>query len=408
MSGSVEIAKRIDQPKRVFAYTDEPELGFPLDFSRRIPELDGLRGIAIGMVIFFHVVTLAIAARPTLPLGYILATTRLFWSGVDLFFVLSGFLIGGILLDARDSPNYFKTFYVRRFCRILPLYFLFIGLVATAYQFVYRPIGAPLNGIFEGRLPWYWYFSFAQNLRMAKLNTTGAAIMSVTWSLAVEEQFYLVLPAIVRFVRRSALPYVFIAGIVIAPLVRLFIIFRFPTSFVATYALLPCRMDTLFVGALCAYGLREPRVWRWLVKSRTAVWTGFFVLLAGMAGLNASMNASSGVPFLLSMLSLGYGWMAVFYATAISLALTESASFFSRAMRWRMLTGLGTIAYSVYLFHLGIYGLCFWFLRHGWPLTSWKDFEVTLFGLAVTVAFGELLWRYFERPIVRWGHHWEY
>src|SRR5580704_14894457 len=229
MSGSVEIAKRIDQPKRVFAYTDEPELGFPLDFSRRIPELDGLRGIAIGMVIFFHVVTLAIAARPTLPLGYILATTRLFWSGVDLFFVLSGFLIGGILLDARDSPNYFKTFYVRRFCRILPLYFLFIGLVATAYQFVYRPIGAPLNGIFEGRLPWYWYFSFAQNLRMAKLNTTGAAIMSVTWSLAVEEQFYLVLPAIVRFVRRSALPYVFIAGIVIAPLVRLFIIFRFPT-----------------------------------------------------------------------------------------------------------------------------------------------------------------------------------
>lgn len=88
-----------------------------LDFSRRIPELDGLRGLAILLVLFYHY----IESSPVLP-GFLSVAGRLTWSGVDLFFVLSGFLIGGILLNARESPNYFKAFYVRRAYRILPIY----------------------------------------------------------------------------------------------------------------------------------------------------------------------------------------------------------------------------------------------------------------------------------------------
>jgi peptidoglycan/LPS O-acetylase OafA/YrhL len=89
--------------------------------GRRVPELDGIRGLAILLVIFWHYVSAPGALMPNDTLGGILFRVgALTWSGVDLFFVLSGFLIGGILIDAKASPSYFKTFYVRRTFRILP------------------------------------------------------------------------------------------------------------------------------------------------------------------------------------------------------------------------------------------------------------------------------------------------
>lgn len=89
---------------------------------KRIPELDGIRGVAIGLVLLWHYAIGPIQAIPGTFLAYLQACGRLTWTGVDLFFVLSGFLIGGILLDSRDSPNYFRGFYWRRFFRIVPLY----------------------------------------------------------------------------------------------------------------------------------------------------------------------------------------------------------------------------------------------------------------------------------------------
>lgn len=378
----------------------------PLNFSRRIPELDGLRGLAIGMVVFVHYVWFAIVVRPPALLGYVHTMARPLWSAVDLFFVLSGFLIGGNLLDARNSPNYFSTFYIRRFCRVLPIYYLFLGLAAIAYVLVYRPIGKPLDWVFAGKLPlpWYSYLSFAQNLWMAKLDTIGATILAITWAFAVEVQFYFVVPAIIRFIRRSALPYVFGAGIVIAPLMRLFILFRFRANLMASYVLLPCRMDALFLGLLCAYCVREPKLWCWLVKHRNSLWMVVFALLAGIPALN-----QEGIPFTLSWASIGYGWMSLFYTTVLILCLTDSRSFLSRAIGWRWLACFGRISYGVYLFHLGIYGLFMWRLTdHGWLLESWRDFGVIVLASATTIAFASLSWRYFEKPIVRWSHTWRY
>jgi peptidoglycan/LPS O-acetylase OafA/YrhL len=270
---------------------------------------------------------------------------------------------------------------------------------------VYRPIGAPLDWVFGGRLPWYSYLSFAQNFWMAKANQIGPPILSPTWAFAVELQFYFVVPAIIRFVRRSALPYVFIVGIVIAPLVRIFVVSRFRANLLATYVLLPCRMDALFLGLLCAYCLREPEVWSLLVKRRNTLWIVLFVLIAGMPALN-----SKGIPFTFLWISVGYDWMSLFFATVLILALMDSQSLLSRAMRCRWLTGLGTISYGIYLFHYGIYGLWMWLLRghEKQELLEWKDFGVTLFALAVSISFGKLSWRYFEKPIVRWSHNWQY
>jgi peptidoglycan/LPS O-acetylase OafA/YrhL len=408
MSGAISVVGLINEHKREIASASKPESRPSLDFSRRIPELDGLRGVAIGMVLYYHLVTIALVIHPHVMLGYFQTTTRLFWSGVDLFFLLSGFLIGGILLDARDSPNYFKTFYFRRCCRILPIYFLFLGLVGIAYVFVYRPVGPSLDWVFAGKLPWYSYLSFAQNLWMTKSNTPGATILGSTWSLAVEEQFYLVLPLVIRFVRRSALPYVLITGLVIAPILRLSVGCLFPTNVWANYSLLPCRMDPLLLGALCAYYLRQPGVWSLLVRQRAALWIMSLPLLAGMPILNIRWDTLKPVVACLLM-TASCSWMAMFYAIVLLLALTDSRSLLSRVLRWPSLAALGAVAYSVYLFHSGVYGLCVWlFTKHEWLLASWKDLGVTLLAVAITIAFGKLSWRYFEKPIVRWGHTWQY
>ncbi len=407
MSDAIPIAGLLDEQNREIDSPAKVEFQPLLDFSRRIPELDGLRGMAIGMVLYFHFVTLALVVRPHEMLDYLQIMTRSFWSGVDLFFVLSGFLIGGILLDASNSPNYFKTFYIRRICRILPIYFLFICLVGIAYRFVYRSIGAPLDWAFAGKLPWYSYLSFAQNVWMTKLNTVGSSILGSTWSLAVEEQFYLVLPLLIRFVRRSALPYVFVVGVVIPPVLRFCVAHLFPNNFWATYTLLPCRMDPLFLGALCAYCLREPGIWSRLVKQRSALWIVLSLMIAGMPFL--SIRDFTSPQLAMFIFILGFSWVAFFYATLLLLALTDSRSFLSRVLRWPILAGLGAIAYSVYLFHCGVYGLCIWGLtRHEWLLLSWKDLGVTCLAVAITIAFGKLSWRYFEKPIVRWGHTWQY
>jgi peptidoglycan/LPS O-acetylase OafA/YrhL len=404
MARGVEVLSPVEAQNRETASVSAPETNLPPHSSRRVPELDGLRGLAIALVLVDHFFTNQVATRPPQLLGYLQTATRCSFTGVDLFFVLSGFLITGILLDERSSPNYFPTFYVRRVCRILPLYLVYLILVAVAYRFVYQSVGEPLKFYFSGRLPWQVYFSFLQNFWMAKRNAPGAGILTVTWSLAVEEQFYIFLPVLVRFVRRSALPYVFMAGVVIAPTFRLFLAFRFRSHYWATAFLLPARMDALFLGALCAYYLREPAIWNWLVQRRSNTWMVCYALLAGVLFLS-----TEAIPFTYLWLSVGYGWMAALYATGLILVLTDSQSILGRAMRWRWLVGLGAIAYSVYLLHVGVYGLTWWFFaKHGWYFLTWDNFGVTLTALGIVIVYGKLSWRYFEKPIVRWGHSWRY
>ena len=120
MSGATQIVGRVEAHQPDAPSARKPESRSPLILSRRIPELDGFRGIAVAIALYFHYIRYATVARPPSLLGYLYTSTNLIWSGMEMFFVLSGFLIGGILLDARDSPNYFSTFYIRRVCRIMP------------------------------------------------------------------------------------------------------------------------------------------------------------------------------------------------------------------------------------------------------------------------------------------------
>lgn len=164
--------------------------------DQRIPALDGLRGVASMMVFGYH---FGPSILPETGSAFqLLRTIPPFWfQGVPLFFVLSGFLISGILVGERNSPRYFQTFYAQRAFRIFPLYYgVFFSYCAALA--VLGSSTTRLGHLFENPLPLWPYMLYLQNFTMAASNTFGPNWMAGSWSLAVEEQFYFTLPAVVR------------------------------------------------------------------------------------------------------------------------------------------------------------------------------------------------------------------
>src|ERR1700730_2320684 len=207
----------------------------------RIPELDGLRGIAIALVVVFHYFYFSPTPdyhRTGLVYRLFLYLERVIafgWTGVDLFFVLSGFLIGGILLEVRESPQYFKTFYLRRFYRIIPVYFAwilcYILVMAVAGSFLAAHTSHANNDLWGSGHWLLIQFLFLQNFgTLNSLPSIAWIWFSPTWSLAVEEQFYLVAPLVIRFLSKTAL-YVFLAtAILMAPALRVWIYYAMPAQ----------------------------------------------------------------------------------------------------------------------------------------------------------------------------------
>src|SRR5262249_34841992 len=157
-----------------------------------------------------------IHADPGTTAAHVARCFSLCWCGVDLFFVLSGFLIAGILLDNRTATNYFSVFYTRRICRIFPLYFLVLGLFILLLATGARE-WTSLTWLFHDPMPLWSYATFTQNVPMALQSTLGAGWMEVTWSLAVEEQFYFVIPLLVWLFPRRTLAVIAILLIFLAP-----------------------------------------------------------------------------------------------------------------------------------------------------------------------------------------------
>src|SRR5208283_2319721 len=149
--------------------------------KQKIPQLDAVRGIAILIVIFHN----SLYRFPSLPLQSLFSYG---WMGVDLFFVLSGFLITGILVDTKQSEGYFKNFYARRCLRIWPLYYSVLFLMFVAVPLVHPSIGSV---VIARSSPWWAYLFFLQNF-LVHSQVSAAGPLGVTWSVAIEEQFYLV------------------------------------------------------------------------------------------------------------------------------------------------------------------------------------------------------------------------
>lgn len=161
--------------------------------SKHFPQLDGLRGIAILMVLVYHFVAISPLPVTTFEkMVFILAKSG--WIGVDLFFVLSGFLISGILIAAKDKENYFVNFYVRRILRIFPLYYLVLLVFFVVVPLSVDKLAPQLQIMKENQI---WFWTYLANWCVAINGDFNKTSGGYFWSLAVEEQFYIVWPFIV-------------------------------------------------------------------------------------------------------------------------------------------------------------------------------------------------------------------
>jgi peptidoglycan/LPS O-acetylase OafA/YrhL len=371
--------------------------------SRRIPELDGIRGVAILLVLLWHFFVLPIVAPPGTLLSYLQAAGRLTWSGVDLFFVLSGFLIGGILMDARDAENYFSVFYRRRFFRIVPLYFL---VVAGSWALCHWAGEGRFAFMTGDRLPWPPYFLFLQNFWMATRTTLGGVWgLGGTWSLAIEEQFYLTLPLLIRTLSPRRLAAVLVGGVVAAPALRILFYALWPHHYLSWFVIMPCRADALLLGALGAMAVRDPTWRERLQRNRLAMAGALGVLLAGLYFLTKMVRWPTDV----TLLAGGYTWLALFYVSVLLYAVVHSQSWLAGCLRLRWLKWLGAIAYGTYLLHQQVRGTLFGLLWGRDPLNlSLPVFVVSVLALAITLAVCQASWKYFERPLLRIGHRRNY
>lgn len=270
------------------------------------------------------------------------------WVGVDLFFVLSGFLITGILIDSRDSARYFGDFYIRRVCRIFPLFY-----AVAIFSFVVLPWTGLLPETKSVRFDsvgrdeiFYWLF--LSNFAIAAAGLWRHGIMDVTWSLAIEEQFYLFWPFIVRAARNRLIP-LCLALIAVSTIGRT-IAELAGVNRVALYVLTFFRLDGLAAGAIVAVLWREwqqTRLRDWSRKTAALGLTGF--LVSAMIGGTLAQWDSGAVT------TAGLLFINIFFAGVLGCALCAAPG--DRLYRFwtvRPLLFLGKLSFALYLFHLPI------------------------------------------------------
>lgn len=290
--------------------------------TQKIPQLDALRGIAILLVLIHNT-----HAFPSLHLG---AISTYGWMGVDLFFVLSGFLITGILLEAKQSESYFKNFYARRCLRIWPLYY---SLLIFMFLIVPHLHPSDTRNIFERSSPWWAYPLFLQNFLVA-VPAEAAGALGVTWSLAIEEQFYLIWPLVVRYFSAAQIKRIAVIVILASPVLRFFLV----GHHVNIYSSFFCRLDGLMAGALLAVVLRlETFVPPKFVR---VAWVSF--LIAACLAILAEDQQARWIAF--SMTSLAS-------VSLVYLSLFSPAKWVQSFFRNQFLTYTGTISYGLYLLH---------------------------------------------------------
>lgn len=344
---------------------------------KHIPQLDVLRGIAVLIVMLYHAADLApsLHARAIVGLGY---------TGVDLFFVLSGFLITGILVRSKDQPNYFKNFYARRALRIWPIYYVLLLLT-----FGLLPVVAPAlkHAIFERSHPWQSFPFFVQNL-MA--NGQGAFdTVRVTWSLAIEEQFYLAWPVIVWLAPRRMLKPLAVSAVLLSLFVRWSVQYGLIPP-VNIYTNTATRLDGLGLGAFLALWIPETEsstVKRWGLTA-----CALTLLVGGMAGWLRPGHWGF------------YTAISVFFAGLLCVAINLPA-----LSNLRFLTYTGTISYGLYLFHVPVFELVAW-TRKFVPGHPAAVFDIVVLAVSFSLCFGlaAVSWEFFESKLLRLKSRFQY
>jgi len=369
----------------------------------RIPALDGLRGLAILSVVLFHT-TLPSQHAATDVFVY---TFRSFgWAGVDLFFVLSGFLITGILCDSRGSPHYLRNFYARRALRILPLYYGFLAVFFLLGPRVAElPEGLTGQGVF--------FLFYVQNIATAAAGEwIHSDYLDLFWSLAIEEQFYLVWPFVVLALDRRGLLLACAALLAASTGLRIGLHLLADASAVSLYVATPTRLDPLAVGGFLAAAVRGPGGVAALVGPARHV-------AAGSGAVALAVAAQQGGLFyylLPGSVTIGLTAVALLFGAVLVLGLAAPPTGrLGRLLGSRALRVLGRYSYALYVVHCVVQGAVAWALNRFvlGPLAlapTGANAVLVQLTMYVAVLGGSLgvaaaSWRWLEGPCLRAQRH---
>lgn len=363
-----------------------------LNVRGHIRELDGLRAIAVVLVLLIHF-------GPYRQQGSLLSNMEsIGWMGVDLFFVLSGFLITGLLIDAKEKPNYYRNFYTRRIFRIFPLYYALllggsliyiVGHIGSRHEFVHKV---------------WWYFLYLGNF-WPEFGASLPLFLAPLWSLQIEEQFYLIFPFLVRNLNPTRLFKILVGVIIFSGPLRLAVYLWKPGLPLLEYVLLPLRLDGLAIGALIAlrsrqgsWRIRPGRLTILMVTTMSALWAysawgGYYSLTGRMA-------------------TFGYSVVALAFGVFLIWVLRFREARPTAWLRTGPLQYLGKISYGIYVLQVPAYFIVKEIgIRFGWPrfqpstwhVSSWGGF-VSVFTLTVLAASAS--WYFLERPISKAKERW--
>jgi peptidoglycan/LPS O-acetylase OafA/YrhL len=378
--------------------------------DRHILVLDGLRGLAIIAVIFCHVNWRYGGPFSAGRIDGLVAMVYAWgWIGVDLFFVLSGFLITGILCDAKGREGYFRNFYARRALRIFPLYFGFLlgVIVLNRLGWLTNPWIARDN-----LLP---LCTYTYNLRVG-LGGGAVGGMHHFWTLAIEEQFYLLWPLLVLAVSSPALRRACLIIAAASFVLRVVIILSgaWPLS---AFFLTPCRLDSLLAGSWLALAWRDPALW-----ARIRPWAAPLAWGAGGLLLAISLGQGHFIPDAdpsrmpdaavdgRLVITLGVAALAVFFSAIVVLALNAAEeSRLKRVFENRRLRAIGKYSYAMYVFHVLILYLTVQLFSQAsiLPLYVVKTL-VVVWVLAVSFVVAWVSYHIYEKPFLSLRRHFEY